>query len=69
MQLPSSRLPGPGPCSQHSRPLGSGPLTSYTHLLVLPIMAGDCPMSSLSLNGLPIRTDQHRCHQTKGAKA
>ena len=40
-----------------------------THLLVLPIVAGDCAMSSLSLNGLPIRADQHGRHQTKGAKA
>ena len=38
-------------------------------ILVLPIVAGDCAMSSLSFNGLPIRADQHGRHQTKGAKA
>lgn len=40
-----------------------------THLLVLPIVAGDSPMSSLSLNRLPIRADQDRRHQAKRAKA
>ena len=75
-QLPTFRVTGLGPCSQPSGPVGSGPGGRWTcghgprtHLLVLPIVAGDCPMSSLSLNGLPIRADQHRRHQAKGAKA
>ena len=75
-QLPPSRLTGPGPCSPPSGPAGSssrdGRARAHcpgTHLLVLPIVAGDRAMSSLSLNGLPIRADQHRRHQTKGAKA
>ena len=71
-----SRLTGPGPRAQPSGPVGLGSghrrARSHrpgTHLLVLPIVAGNRAMSSLSLNGLPIRADQHGRHQTKGAKA
>lgn len=44
-------------------------LEVHTYLLVLSVMAGDGPMGGLSLNCLPIRTDQHRRHQAEGAKA
>lgn len=54
---------------QATRASGLQTLKCTHYLLVLSVMAGDCPMSSLSLNCLPIRADQHRCHQTEGAKA
>lgn len=71
-ELPIPKLTGPGPsCQLVLGPsgrwaCGHGP---HTHLLVLPIVAGDRPMSSLSLDGLPIWADQHGRHQAKGAKA
>lgn len=68
MQLPTSRLTGLGLSSQPSGPVDRGH-TPYTHLLVLPIMARDRPVSSFSLDGLPIRADQHGRHQAKGTKA
>lgn len=52
-----------------TRASGLQTLKCTHYLLVLSVMAGDCPMSSLSLNCLPIRADQHRRHQTEGAKA
>lgn len=41
----------------------------HTHLLVLPVVAGDGAMGSLGLNGLPVRTHQDRGHQPQGAEA
>lgn len=76
-----TQLPAPGLTGQNHPPSlprqwvlsrwGRRTVTTVptTHLLVFPIMAGDRSMSSLSLNGLPIRADQHRRHQAKGAKA
>lgn len=63
-QLPTpTRLTGPGPPSQ---PVWHAP---RAYLLVLPIVARDCPVSSLSLDGLSVGADQHGCHQAQGAKA
>lgn len=42
---------------------GSSLQAERTHLLVLPVVAGDSAMGCLSLDGLPIRTHQDRGHQ------
>lgn len=54
--LPALPAMGPG------KDAGDGLSVSRLAFLELLIVAGDHPMSSLSLNGLPIQADQHRCH-------
>lgn len=41
----------------------------WTNLLMFTVMPSDCAMGSFGLNGLSVRTDENRGHQSQGAKA
>lgn len=45
---------------QHVRTDHPGP-----HPLVFAVVSGDGPMSSFSLDSLPVRAHQHRCHESQ----
>lgn len=46
----------------------AGPVQPGSYPLVFPVVPGDGAVSSFSLDGLPVRTHEHRRHESQRPK-